>query len=118
MRWIFGKKEEPINLTEELIVRIERKLVRMKELLIQNNYHDHTIRIDMIIEAMQQNNTHAFKRRILSAELLGGSGSVIDCDLGSDDKEFRKVFDEFLGLVVLSGLDNKAIHSSRRILNL
>lgn len=75
---LFRKKETKIEFTDELLERLKLALTEAAEILEKSGHGGQANWLIRILDSANDRNVERFKNLILSNELLGGSGSVID----------------------------------------
>jgi len=77
--------------------------------------------VEQILSSIEKEDTELFKQKVLSNELLGGAGSVIDTWIEDEIKMKRMddLMNDFLELVIKSGLNHRAVKSrmTRKVKN-
>lgn len=110
---IFKRQSEQIVFTEENKELFTSLLTDIYVILRDCAYSHQADWIMQILSSVQSENTKVFKEKVISVELLGGAGSVVDVWI--EDKEKMERLDElmnsFLELVMKSGLNNRSIKS-------
>lgn len=85
----FRKKETKIEFTDELLERLELIVTEANQVLIDSDNSDRTGWLSRILDSAKDRNTNRFKNLVLSNELLGGSGSIIDIAINDSQLRLR-----------------------------
>ena len=109
----FNKKTDQIHFDEENKEQFTSLLTEIYEILRDSAYTAQADYIKDILFAVQKEDREMFKRKVISAELLGGAGSVIDVWIEEDNKmkKLDILINDFLELTVKSGLNHRYIRS-------
>ncbi|MCF1749658.1 hypothetical protein [Mariniradius sediminis] len=110
---LFREKPQGIDFSEENIERFKILLTDIYEVLRDSAYTAQANWILQILAAVENRDQEIFKKKVISSELLGGSGSVIDVWI-EDEKKMKWLdsrLNDFLVLTLKSGLNHKAVKS-------
>lgn len=118
---LFKKRTYQIDFTEDNKKRLTALLTEIYEILRDSAYSAQANCIMQILSTIQNENKEGFKQKVISAELLGGSGSVVDVWI-EDEKKMKRLdslMNDFLELAVKSGLNHSALKArmTRKIKN-
>ena len=110
---LFKKRTYQVDFSEENKERITILLTEIYEILRDSAYSAQANWILQILSAVQQEDQRKFKDKVISAELLGGAGSVVDVWIEDEEKMKRldSFINDFLELTVKSGLNHRAVES-------
>ena len=112
---MFGlfKKTYNIDFKEENKERFTILLTEIYEILRDSAYSAQANWIMQILSTVQNDDKELFKEKVISAELLGGAGSVVDVWIEDEDKMKRldNLMNSFLELTIKSGLNHRAVKS-------
>lgn len=110
---LFKKRTYQVDFSEENKERITILLTEIYEILRDSAYSAQANWILQILSAVQQEDQRKFKDKVISAELLGGAGSVVDVWIEDEEKMKRldSFINYFLELTVKSGLNHRAVES-------
>jgi translation initiation factor 1 (eIF-1/SUI1) len=110
---IFKKKTYQIDFTETNKVRFITLLTEIYEILRDSAYSAQANWIKQILVTVQNEDAENFKKKVLSNDLLGGSGSVVDVWIEQGEKMNRldDLMNDFLSLTIKSGLNHRAVKS-------
>lgn len=88
-------------------------LTEIHEILRDSAYSAQANWITHILSAVQMEDKKLLKERVISAELLGGAGSVVDVWMEDEEKQHRldDLMTSFLELTIKSGLNHRALKS-------
>ena len=88
-------------------------LTEIHEILRDSGYVAQANWIIQILSTVKKGDSEMFKQKVISAELLGGSGSVVDVWIKEDAKMERldSLMNDFLKLTVKSGLNYSSVKS-------
>tara|TARA_R110001592_G_scaffold17176_3_gene72853 strand:- start:6753 stop:7127 length:375 start_codon:yes stop_codon:yes gene_type:complete len=88
-------------------------LTEIHEILRDSGYVAQANWIIQILSTVKKGDSEMFKQKVISAELLGGSGSVVDVWIEEDAKMERldSLMNDFLKLTVKSGLNYSSVKS-------
>ncbi|MCR9013810.1 hypothetical protein [Aquiflexum gelatinilyticum] len=118
---LFKKRTYQIDFSENNKERFTALLTEIHEILRDSAYSAQANWIMQILSSIQNEDKEGFKQKVISADLLGGSGSVIDVWIEDENKMERLdyLMNDFLELSVKSGLNHSALKSSmtRKIKN-
>lgn len=114
---LFFKKSYNIKFTSESKAQFNVVLTEIYTILRDCAFSSQAECIIQILSSVQKEDSKTFEKKILSAELLGGSGSVVDIWISDENKmkKFNSLMNDFLKLTIKAGLNHKAIKS--RIIN-
>ncbi|WP_305983608.1 hypothetical protein [Roseivirga thermotolerans] len=110
---LFKKRTYQVDFSKENKERFTTLLTEVYEILRDSAYSAQANWIMQILSAAQQEDQGKFKDKVISAELLGGAGSVVDVWI-EDEKKMKRLdslMNEFLELTVKSGLNHRAVKS-------
>lgn len=118
---LFKKRTYQIDFSENNKERFTALLTEIHEILRDSAYSAQANWIMQILSSIQNEDKEGFKQKVISAELLGGSGSVVDVWI-EDEKKMKRLdylMNNFLELSVKSGLNHSALKSrmTRKIKN-
>lgn len=118
---LFKKRTYKVDFSEENKERFRTLLTEIYEILRDSAYSAQANLIIQILSTIQNEDKEGFKQKVVSAELLGGSGSVVDVWI-EDDKKMKRLdslMNDFLELTIKSGLNHRAVKSrmTRKIKN-
>jgi hypothetical protein len=108
---LFNKKETQIVFTEELLEQLESVLTEAHNILRDSAYTAQANFLKQILASALNKETERFKSLILSNELLGGAGSVIDCWI-EDELQMSRLHEletELFHLLSKTGLNQSAL---------
>lgn len=112
---MFGlfKKTYNIDFKEENKERFNTILTEIYEILSGSAYSAQANWVMQILSTVQKEDKKMFKEKVVSAELLGGAGSVVDVWIEDEEKMKRldDLMNSFLELTIESGLNHKALKS-------
>lgn len=110
---LFNKKTYKVNFSEENKERFTTLLTEIYEILRDSAHSSQANWIIQILSAIKKEDQELFKEKVISSELLGGAGSVVDVWIEDEKKMNRLDFlmNSFLELTVKSGLNHKTIKS-------
>ncbi|SNZ01236.1 hypothetical protein [Flagellimonas pacifica] len=110
---IFKKRTYQIDFSEDNKEQFTTLLTEIHEILRDSAYSAQANWMMQILSTVDKEDQEGFKSKVISAELLGGAGSVVDVYL--DDEESRNrlgyLMNTFLRLVIKSGLNHRAVKS-------
>jgi len=110
-----------ISITKEREQQFVNILTELSEILRDAEYSSQAGWLEQILSSIEKEDTELFKQKVLSNELLGGAGSVVDVWIEDEIKMKRMddLMNDFLELVIKSGLNHKAVKSrmTRKIKN-
>ena len=88
-------------------------MTEIYEILRDSAYSAQANWIKQILITIQNEDTESFKEKVLSNDLLGGSGSVVDVWIEEEEKMNRlhDLMNAFLELTIKSGLNHRAVKS-------
>ncbi|MEQ9279365.1 MAG: hypothetical protein RLN83_07685 [Balneola sp.] len=113
----FFKKSFEITLSDELASELESTLTECYQHLNSTGHSGQANCLKRILKSVIDRDTELFKKRVLTNDLLGGSGSVLDVWI--EPESTRELFDisfnKFLNLTLQSGLTHRAIKQAERI---
>ena len=114
---LYRKNEDQISFTKENKEQFENLLTEIYEILRDSAYKVQANWIIQILSAVQKEDSKLFKQKVISSELLGGAGSVIDVWIDEKDKmkKLNSIMKDFLDLTVKSGLNHRAVKSSIKL---
>jgi hypothetical protein len=110
---LFKKRTYQVDFSTENKERFTTLLTEIYEILHDSSYSVQANWIMQILSVVQEEDQRKFKDKVISAELLGGAGSVIDVWI-EDQKKMKRLdslMNDFLELTVKSGLDHRAVKS-------
>lgn len=110
---LFKKRTYQVDFSKENKERFTTLLTEIYEILRDSAYTAQANWIMQILSAVQQEDKLKFKDKVISAELLGGAGSVVDVWI-EDEKKMKRLdslMNDFLELTVKSGLNYRAVKS-------
>ncbi len=86
-------------------------MTEIYEILRDSAYTIQADRIKEILFAVQKEDPELFEQKVISAELLGGAGSVVDVWIEKEEKMKRmdSLMNDFLELTFKSGLNQRAL---------
>lgn len=109
----FKKRTYQIDFSEDNKEQFTTLLTEILEILRDSAYSAQANWIIQILSTVYKEDQEEFKSKVISAELLGGAGSVVDVYL--EDKKSRNrlgyLMNTFLRLVIKSGLNHRAVKS-------
>ncbi len=107
------KKKSEFVFTKENKTLFTSILTDIYTILRDNAYTNQANWIIQILACVEKENAAEFKKKVISAELLGGSGSVLDVCIADKEKMDRldELMNSFLNLTVDSGLNDRLIKS-------
>lgn len=110
MLGLFKKRTYEIDFSEDK-ERFEILLTEIYEILQGSAYSAQANWIKQILSAVLNEKQEEFKRKVISAELLGGAGSVVDVWIEDEDimKRLDSLMNSFLELTIKSGLNHRAV---------
>lgn len=112
---MFGlfKKTYNINFNEKNKERFTTLLTEIYEILRDSAYSAQANWVMQILSTVQKEDKEMFKEKVISAELLGGAGSVVDVWIEDEEKMKRldSLMNSFLELIIESGLNHRAVKS-------
>lgn len=110
---LFKKRSYQIDFSEENKERFKTLLTEIYEILRDSAYSAQANWIMQILSSVHKEDSEMFKQKVISTELLGGAGSVVDVWVEEDEKmkRFDSLMNDFLELTVKSGLKHRAIKS-------
>jgi hypothetical protein len=118
---LLKKRRYQVDFSEENKERFTTLLTEIYEILRDSAYMPQANWILQILSAVQQEDQEKFKDKVISAELLGGAGSIVDVWIEDVEKMKRldSFMNNFLELTVKSGLNHRAVKSrmTRKIKN-
>ncbi len=110
---LFKREPEEIKFTNDNKELFKSLLTDIYTILRDNAYTNQANWIIQILSCVEKEDTVGFKKKVISTDLLGGAGSVVDVWI--DDKEKMERLDQlmnsFLKLTLESGLKNSLIKS-------
>lgn len=111
---LFKKRTYQIDFSENNKERFTTLLTEIYEILRDSAHSAQANWIMQILSSIQNEDKERFKQKVISADLLGGSGSVIDVWIEDENKMERLdyLMNDFLELSVKSGLNHSALKSS------
>lgn len=114
---LLKKKSFDIKFTSENKSQFNTILTEIYTILRDTAFSSQANCIIQILSSIENEDTVKFEKKVVSAELLGGSGSVIDVWIDDEIKmkRFHSLINEFLELTIESGLNHKTVKS--RIIN-
>ncbi|WP_412984023.1 hypothetical protein [Pontimicrobium sp. IMCC45349] len=88
-------------------------LTEIHEILRDSAYLAQAKWIILILSSVQKEDSKKFQQRVISAELLGGAGSIVDVWLEDEEKMKRLncLLNAFFELTIKSGLNHRVIKS-------
>jgi len=110
---IFRNRTNQIEFSEDNRERFTSLLIEISEILRDSAYSAQANWILQILSAVQKEDKEEFKQKVISDELLGGAGSVVDVWI-EDEKKMKRLdslMNDFLELTVKAGLDKSALKS-------
>lgn|SRR5690554_995454 len=118
---LFKNRTYQIDFSENNKERFTTLLTEIYEILRDSAYSAQANWIMQILSTIQNEDKEEFKQKVISAELLGGAGSVVDVWI-EDEKKMKRLdslMNDFLELTVKSGLNHRAVKSrmTRKIKN-
>jgi hypothetical protein len=118
---LFKNRTYQIDFSEDNKERFTTLLTEIYEILRDSAYSAQANWIIQILLTIQNEDKEDFKQKVISAELLGGAGSVVDVWIENEKKMKRldSLMNDFLELTVKSGLNHRAVKSrmTRKITN-
>jgi|SRR5690554_4335461 len=112
---MFGlfKKTYNIDFSEENKEQFITLLTEIYEILRDSAYSAQANWVMQILSTVQNEDKDMFKEKVISAELLGGAGSVVDVWIEDEAKMNRldNLMNSFLELTIKSGLNHRAVKS-------
>ncbi len=108
---LFRKKETKIEFTEELLEELESVLTEAYNILRDAAYTAQANYLKQILASTINRDAELFKKLILSNELLGGAGSVIDCWI-EDEQQMSRLHEletELFHLFRKTGLKHRGL---------
>jgi molybdopterin-guanine dinucleotide biosynthesis protein len=112
---MFGlfKKTYSIDFNERNKEQFTTLLTEIYEILRDSAYSAQANWVKQILSTVQKEDKDMFKEKVISAELLGGAGSVVDVWIEDEEKMKRldSLMNSFLELTIKSGLNHKAVKS-------
>jgi hypothetical protein len=110
---LFKKRTYQVDFSKENKERFTTLLTEIYEILRDSAYTAQANWIMQILSAVQQKDKGKFKDKVISAELLGGAGSIVDVWIEDEKKMTRldSLMNDFLELTVISGLNHRAVKS-------
>ena len=110
---LFKKKTYNIEFKEAHKERFTALLTEIYEILRDSAYTAQANWIMQILSSIQKEDKDLFKEKVISAELLGGAGSVVDAWIEDEEKmkRFDNLMNSFLELTIKSGLNHRAVKS-------
>lgn len=110
---LFKKRTYQVDFSKENKERFTTLLTEIYEILRDSAYSAQANWIMMILSAVQEGDQGKLKDKVISAELLGGAGSVVDVWI-EDEKKMKRLdslINDFLELTIKSGLNHRAFKS-------
>ncbi|WP_431162773.1 hypothetical protein [Flagellimonas beolgyonensis] len=118
---LFRRKTYQIDFSKDNKNRFTTLLTEIHEILRESAYSYQANWIIQILSTVYKEDKEGFINKVISAELLGGAGSVVDVYLEEDKKRRRleSLMNDFLELTIKSGLRHRAVRSriTRRLNN-
>lgn len=113
----FFKKTFEVTFTDELATELESALAEAYQHLNSTGHTGQANCLKRILKSVIDRDTELFKKRVLTNNLLGGSGSVLDVWIEPDSTRelFELSFNKFLNLTLQAGLTHKAVKQAERI---
>ena len=110
---LFKKRTYQIDFSKDNKDRFTALLTEIHEILRDSAYAYQANWIIQILSTVYKEDKEGFINKVISAELLGGAGSVVDVYLEEDKKRRRLEFlmNDFLELTIKSGLRHRAVRS-------
>ncbi len=108
---LFRKKETKIEFTDELLEQLELVLAEAAKILEESNNPAQAGWLTRILDSAKDRNSERFKNLVLSNELLGGSGSVIDVWVENEQQMSRlhELENQLFQLFRETGLKHRAL---------
>lgn len=105
------KKETKIEFTDELLEQLESVLTEAYNILRDAAYTTQANYLKQILASAINRDAELFKKLILSNELLGGAGSVIDCWIEDEEQmqRLQKLETELFHLLSKTGLKHREL---------
>ena len=110
---LFKRQKDEIDFKKENKEQFTALLNEIHEILRDSAYSTQANWIKQILSAVELEDKNLFKERVISANLLGGAGSVVDVWIEDEEKQKRldDLITSFLGLTIKSGLNHRAVKS-------
>jgi hypothetical protein len=110
---LFGKKSYEVRFTEERAEQMKIVLTDIYEILRDEAYSAQANCVKEILVTVHSEDVEGFRGKVLSNELLGGSGSVVDVWIQNPENRetLDKRLNEFLNLTLQSGLTHRSVKS-------
>ena len=110
---LFKKKSYNIDFNEENKEQFTVLLTEIYEILHDSANSFQANSISQIMLTVQKDDKEMFKDKVISSELLGGAGSVVDVWIEDEIKMKRldNLINSFLELTIKSGLNHRAVKS-------
>jgi hypothetical protein len=107
------RRKNNVQFTEDNVGRFTELLTEIYVILRDNAYSHQAECIMQILTAVQKQDADMFKQKVISTDMLGGAGSVIDVSLCDEEivKRFYRLINDFLKLTLKAGLNHRAIKS-------
>jgi hypothetical protein len=111
------KKTFEITFKDELSAELEAALTESYQILKKTGHSAQANCLKGILKSVIDRDTELFKKRVITMDLLGGSGSVLDVWLESEHtrEQFEKSFNKFLNLTLQTGLTHRAVKQAERL---
>ncbi|WP_299487713.1 hypothetical protein [uncultured Allomuricauda sp.] len=110
---IFKKRTYQIDFSEDNKEQFTILLTEIHEILRDSAYSAQANWMMQILSTVYKEDQEGFKSKVISAELLGGAGSVVDIYLNDEKSRNRLgyLMNAFLRLVIKSGLNHRTVKS-------
>jgi hypothetical protein len=110
---LLKKRTCQIDFSKENKEQFKYLLTGIYEILCDSAYAAQANWIMQILSTVQKEDSENFKQKVISFELLGGSGSVVDVwiEEGEKMKKLDSLMNDFLELSIKSGLNHRSVKS-------
>jgi len=110
---LFKNRTYKVDFSKTNKERFTNLLTEIYEILRDSSYTGQANWIMQILAAVQQEDQGKFIDKVVSADLLGGAGSVVDVWI-EDEKKMKRLdslMNDFLELTIKSGLNHEVVKS-------
>ena len=108
---LYNRRIYNVEFTEENKEMFNDLLTEIYKILRDSTYTAQANWIKEILFTVQKEDPNLFKQKVISAELLGGAGSVVDVWIEEEEemKKLDSLLTDFLELTFKSGLKHRAL---------
>jgi len=115
---MFGifKRSFEIIFSDPLAGELEVALIESYQHLKDTGHSAQANCLKGILKSVIDRDSELFKKRVITTDLLGGSGSVLDVWVEPEQtrEQFEKSFNKFLNLTLQAGLTHRAVKQAER----